>query len=94
MCNVSVKLNQRRSVDQVPLVEGLSEEISFNLELNDCTDEALRMSSDRLFQTCGTKCRKARALILVLDGITESFQVSADERSVRREEAMLILEYK
>ena len=29
VCNVSVKLNQRRSVDQVPLVEGLSKVISF-----------------------------------------------------------------
>ena len=29
MCNVSVKLNRRRNEDQVPLVEGLSEVVSF-----------------------------------------------------------------
>ena len=78
MCNVSVKLNRRCNEDQVPLVEGLSEVVSFNLDLNDCTVEALRMSSGRLFQTCDAECRKACAPILVPDGITECFQVSAD----------------
>ena len=29
MCNVSVKLNRRSNEDQVPLVEGLSEIVSF-----------------------------------------------------------------
>ena len=78
-----MKLNRRHSEDQVPLVEGLSEVMSFKLDLNDCAHEALRMSSGRLFQTRGAEFRKAHAPILALDGITESFRVSAEERWTR-----------
>ena len=57
MCNVSVKLNRRRNEDHVPLVEGLSEVVCFNLDLNDCTDEALMMVFNlnylRIFLTMG-----------------------------------------
>ena len=48
----------------------------FHLDLNGCTNDTLWMSSDRLLQTCGAECRKARAPILVLDGITEGITVA------------------